>query len=595
MPFITQGKTNWKFLLIVIILAVIVGGGALWYSRRPEKSYQPPEIEKSETADWQTYKNEEYEYEIKYPQDWELTGSGEKINISYPYKVMGIEVKEITLEDFIKEYEKPEVGEKIIKQENYVLDNIKGVKLTATTGLGIDRNYIFVTKNNESYVIDFYDSVPFHLDIISTFKFLEEVKKEEQITFFEVLKLKEEFIEENEKEVAFLQDGDIWILSKDLKKKYNLLNEKEAIIDFAFSPDGKEIYWLNGQEIWKKDLEGKITMLVRASQFNIDEFKKRYEEEDLGSEFFDQLKGGIGKFELSPDGKYIAYEEIEDYSGCCMSPPNIALGSIWIMKNDGTGKVKIESKIEGYYSSFKKWFPDSKKILFSHQGAELNLDLLCTFYEVKVDGESSQQYPLVEAGVEPFFSPDGSTIAHAPQPAFEPLGVFHSDKGLWLANLDGSNARKILDYSEEFKWGGRLSWSEDGSLLAVVTYGVSGSKIYVFNKKGKIVWKNENTANSYSFAVLSSDNKYLAATGAKTILVNLISKEIKEFKLLKIEAPYGVLIEPQFFSKNSRLYYLMDPIDSSKETLLPQLWVIDTNTWKNYKVADNVLQIIRLP
>ena len=31
MPFITQGKTNWKFLLIVIVLAAIVGGGILVY------------------------------------------------------------------------------------------------------------------------------------------------------------------------------------------------------------------------------------------------------------------------------------------------------------------------------------------------------------------------------------------------------------------------------------------------------------------------------------------------------------------------------------------------------------------------------------
>ena len=46
MPFITQGKTNWKFLLIVIILAVVVGVGALWYAKRPEKPYQPVEIKK---------------------------------------------------------------------------------------------------------------------------------------------------------------------------------------------------------------------------------------------------------------------------------------------------------------------------------------------------------------------------------------------------------------------------------------------------------------------------------------------------------------------------------------------------------------------
>jgi len=33
MPFLTQGKTNWKYILIVVILAVIVGGGILGYCR----------------------------------------------------------------------------------------------------------------------------------------------------------------------------------------------------------------------------------------------------------------------------------------------------------------------------------------------------------------------------------------------------------------------------------------------------------------------------------------------------------------------------------------------------------------------------------
>jgi hypothetical protein len=63
MPFITQRKTNWKFLLIVIILAAIVGGGALWYSKRLEKPYQPPEIKKvDETADWKTYNTEKFSF-----------------------------------------------------------------------------------------------------------------------------------------------------------------------------------------------------------------------------------------------------------------------------------------------------------------------------------------------------------------------------------------------------------------------------------------------------------------------------------------------------------------------------------------------------
>jgi hypothetical protein len=40
MPFITQGKTNWKFLLIVIILAIIVGAGTLWVSKKEIPSIQ---------------------------------------------------------------------------------------------------------------------------------------------------------------------------------------------------------------------------------------------------------------------------------------------------------------------------------------------------------------------------------------------------------------------------------------------------------------------------------------------------------------------------------------------------------------------------
>jgi len=68
MPFLTQGpegeqvpygagKTNWKFIGIVLVLAVILGGGIWWCVER----------QKNETAGWQTHKNQEYGFEIKYP------------------------------------------------------------------------------------------------------------------------------------------------------------------------------------------------------------------------------------------------------------------------------------------------------------------------------------------------------------------------------------------------------------------------------------------------------------------------------------------------------------------------------------------------
>jgi hypothetical protein len=85
MSFITQGKTNWKFLLIVIILAIIVGGGALWYARRPEKPYQPVEVKKieevlkdEEITNGSIFSIEEYGFSIKIPTFYTKREESEK-------------------------------------------------------------------------------------------------------------------------------------------------------------------------------------------------------------------------------------------------------------------------------------------------------------------------------------------------------------------------------------------------------------------------------------------------------------------------------------------------------------------------------------
>jgi len=49
MPFLTQGKTNWKYILILLVLAALVGGGILVWMRKQEISpYEFPEIKKPE-------------------------------------------------------------------------------------------------------------------------------------------------------------------------------------------------------------------------------------------------------------------------------------------------------------------------------------------------------------------------------------------------------------------------------------------------------------------------------------------------------------------------------------------------------------------
>jgi len=49
MSLLKEGKTNWKYVLIVLILAITVGGGTLWWVKKPEvPPTELPKIEKPE-------------------------------------------------------------------------------------------------------------------------------------------------------------------------------------------------------------------------------------------------------------------------------------------------------------------------------------------------------------------------------------------------------------------------------------------------------------------------------------------------------------------------------------------------------------------
>jgi hypothetical protein len=90
--FITKGKTNWKYLLIIFILGLIVGSGTLWLASRQKISpaelpeTKKPEKVEDQTANWKTYRNEEIGVEFKYPIQY----------IEDTYKEEGAKGKEIT-------------------------------------------------------------------------------------------------------------------------------------------------------------------------------------------------------------------------------------------------------------------------------------------------------------------------------------------------------------------------------------------------------------------------------------------------------------------------------------------------------------------
>ncbi len=401
---------------------------------------------------------------------------------------------------------------------------------------------------------------------------------------------------EPEDEIAFIKDGDIWLLSKDLKNKDKILDTEEAIIDFSFSPDGKIIYWLNERgEIFKKDEQNGIKSLVTVEKNMKEEIEEGWED----FESFSYLKGKVTNFYLSPDGKYIAYKTVEMYTGCCAGPPNMPVLWIRIMKNDGTEKVEIEKPPDQRRldMSFDNWFPNSKKIIFHFRSFQEVIQG-SPFFEIGVNGKNpklytaiyQEDYPelgdtITVARANPIFSPSGDKMAYI-------KGGLSYTGDLWLANSDGTEKMIILE-KDKTDFTANINWSEDGNLLSVVEY--PGS-IIVLNQKGEVILKTKVGEESITVGVFSLDNKYLSGTyekeGSEIIfLVDLITEEKKEFKLPSIETKYGLTITPKFFSKNSRLYYFVDPIDSEEEKFLPQLWVIDTNTWRNYKIVDGVSRI----
>ena len=65
-------------IIIILVLVAIIGGGTLvWqnFSAQKEEVKVPENIVKDETTDWQTYRNEEYGFEMKYPEDFLPTQS----------------------------------------------------------------------------------------------------------------------------------------------------------------------------------------------------------------------------------------------------------------------------------------------------------------------------------------------------------------------------------------------------------------------------------------------------------------------------------------------------------------------------------------
>src|SRR3990167_10330878 len=85
-------RTNWKYIWIVVIAGFLAGAGILGYyylwiadleSRIAEIEVKiPVKVVADETANWKTYRNEEYGFEVKYAEDWIVNDESPNVEIA---------------------------------------------------------------------------------------------------------------------------------------------------------------------------------------------------------------------------------------------------------------------------------------------------------------------------------------------------------------------------------------------------------------------------------------------------------------------------------------------------------------------------------
>ena len=187
MAFIKQDKTNWKYILIVLILAVIVGGGILAWIKQQEvppaeflEIKKPEKVVEDETANWKIYRNEEYGFEIKYPDIFTtIEGHLGFVVVFQPKEKYAcnpiIKVFEGTVEEYEKSLESDPLTE-IISKKDIVINNYNGREIrSATYEMGLADVCVLLPYNSEIYKIcacEESDMEDIFNQMLSTFRFL---------------------------------------------------------------------------------------------------------------------------------------------------------------------------------------------------------------------------------------------------------------------------------------------------------------------------------------------------------------------------------------------------------------------------------------
>ena len=239
---------------------------------------------------------------------------------------------------------------------------------------------------------------------------------------------------------------DIYIMDEDGRNIENITEHPAADSGPSWSPDGSMI-------VFRRSLFGKYGIYI-----------VRVDEGDLT-----QVTNGADYFPLfSPDGTKIALIETK------VIDPDFLL-SVVDINGENKNRLRILHSLNDRPHT---WSPDGKKIAFCDSGNVYIVDVDSGNWE-KITCTAPDGTEICAVDID--WSPEGGKLA---------IAAIGDTQGIWIANCDGSDARRITEHRDRCP-----EWSPNGTKIAFHSLRGGNQDIYIMDSDGQNITRlTENTA-----------------------------------------------------------------------------------------------------